>query len=196
MTKLSLVPAFLVLICSGCKPIINAVAFHPDTTNVIDSYKLPTGVEEIVIQTNDNIKLKCLYLSSTTTDKLVIYFHGNAGNIYHRMTDLIQFRNSGVNVIGVSYRGYGKSGGRPSEQGVYEDGISVLNFAKNKLNYSLKNIFIFGRSIGSTVAVNTSINLKLAGSHLSNTFVDRKTTGIRLRFGIVCINCRQFIQQP
>ncbi len=104
-----------------------------------------------------------MYLPSTATDKIVIYFHGNAGNIYHRIPDLIQLKEFGVSVLGVSYRGYGDSEGKPSENGLYKDGMSVLAFAKNKLNYPEKNIFIFGRSIGTCVAVNTSLNLKLAG---------------------------------
>ncbi len=159
----SLLLVLLLLFTSGCKKIVNLFAFHPDSINVIAADKLPLGVEELKIITDDKIKIINLFIPEKQSDKLVIYFHGNAGNIYHCIPSLMQFHDFGINVIGVSYRGYGKSDGKPSEEGIYTDGISVLKYAKNSLGFSEKNIIIVGRSIGTTAAVNTSQNKKIAG---------------------------------
>jgi fermentation-respiration switch protein FrsA (DUF1100 family) len=153
----------LVFAISGCKPIINHFAFYPDTTNVIATEKLPENVQEITITTEDQVNITSLYLPSEGSEKLLIYFHGNAGNIYHRLSDLQQLQSFGVNIIGVSYRGYGKSDGSPSEAGIYLDGKAVYQHAVERLGFSAGNIIILGRSIGSTAAVDLAQGKKLHG---------------------------------
>ena len=147
----------------GCKPVINEFAFHPDTENVISASKLPDEIQEITISTADKVSITSLYLPSTKSDKLLIYFHGNAGNIYHRIPSLLQLHQFGINVIGVSYRGYGKSEGEPSEEGVYLDGKAVFRYAVEQLAFPKENIIILGRSIGTTVAINTAQNKQIGG---------------------------------
>ena len=148
----------------GCTSIINKMAFHPNTTTgLLSTNQLPSGVVEKEIPTSDGLKLSSLYIKNTSSTDLVIYFHGNAGNIYSRLPDLKVLSSLGVNVLGVSYRGYGKSPGSPSEKGVYLDGKAALQFARSTLGFSDKHIFIMGRSIGTTVAINTAINQHIRG---------------------------------
>ena len=155
-----LVPLFFL---SGCKTIINQMAFHPDTKNVIPSNKLPSNIKELFIQTEDNLKIHSYFIPNKSSGKILIYFHGNAGNICHRLPDLLKINESGVNVLGVSYRGYGKSDGDPDEAGIYMDGQAALEYVRSELGFPIKNVYILGRSIGTTVAINTSQNLKLGG---------------------------------
>tara|TARA_R110001592_G_C13136386_1_gene746991 strand:+ start:559 stop:1371 length:813 start_codon:yes stop_codon:yes gene_type:complete len=147
----------------GCKEIVNKLAFHPDNINVIPENSLPDGIEEFSVETEDHIKIRGLYLPAKESDKVVIYFHGNAGNIYHRIPSLIQLRKFGVNVVGVSYRGYGKSEGEPTEDGVYLDGKATFDYVSKSLGFSHENIIVFGRSIGTTVAINTAQNKDIGG---------------------------------
>jgi len=170
----SLFLVVFLLPANGCKEIVNMLAFHPNKIDVIASNKLPLGIEELDIITDDKTKIINLFIPEKQSNKLVIYFHGNAGNIYHRIPILIQLHNFGVNVIGVSYRGYGKSEGKPSENGIYLDGKAVLNYAQNILGFSYKNIIIVGRSIGTTVAVNTSQNKEIAGLALISPLTSGK----------------------
>ena len=168
----------LILIClfflSGCKAIINKVAFHPDTDQVLQLHELPEGIEELIVTTADEVQLTSLFLPAVNSEKLVIYFHGNAGNLYSRIPSLLQIRAAGLNVIGVGYRGYGKSEGRPSEQGLYLDGETLFEYAKSQLGFSEKNIFILGRSIGSTVAIETAQDKNIAGLILSTPLTSAK----------------------
>ncbi|MCF6323275.1 MAG: alpha/beta hydrolase [Gammaproteobacteria bacterium] len=169
---------------SGCKSIVNYFAFHPDKVNVIAIENLPPSVKEITITTEDQVKITSLYLPSTGSKKLLIYFHGNAGNIYHRMPGLLHLQKIGFNIIGASYRGYGKSEGSPSEAGIYLDGKAVYQYAIEELDFSAENIIILGRSIGSTVAVDLAQNKKLHGlilvSPLSNGKEQAKASGLGL----------------
>jgi fermentation-respiration switch protein FrsA (DUF1100 family) len=58
----------------------------------------------------------------------------------------------------VSYRGYSKSEGRPSEKGVYVDAESSLQFLKNHYSYKTEDIYVIGRSLGTAVSVNLCQN--------------------------------------
>lgn len=147
----------------GCSSLTNNLAFHPDTESKIPVGQIPSSTQEHFIASTGNIQLQSYFLPHKSSDKLVIYFHGNAGNISHRMPDLIQLNHMGVNVLGISYRGYGSSTGKPSEDGIYEDGIATLNYATNDLNFKQENIFMLGRSIGTTVAINTAQSKNISG---------------------------------
>ncbi len=181
---LILVALILLLTSSGCRNIVNKMAFHPDKVSYIPQNRLPPGVDEKFISTADGIKIQSYFVVDNSSDNLVLFFHGNAGNISHRMLDLLQFRQFGVNVLGVGYRGYGKSEGKPSENGIYLDGEAALDYAINELGFDEENIFIFGRSIGTTVAINTSQEKDIAGlilvSPLASGKDQAKATGLSL----------------
>ena len=157
--------AFLTLfpIFSGCDAVINTLSFFPNTSDTLCSPdSLPPETKPVTIETADHEKLACLLLRSTNSGRLLIYFHGNAGNIDVRLPELEKIRDLGVNVLGVSYRGYGRSTGSPSEEGIYSDGQAAYRFAVDSLGYAGENIIILGRSIGTTVAINTAQNKNVA----------------------------------
>ncbi len=166
----------------GCQTVVNKMAFHPDTTNTISPEKLPENVHEIFITTEDGFKIQSYFIPDKSSKKIVIYYHGNAGNISHRLSDLSQIRQYGINVLGVGYRGYGKSNGSPSEEGIYLDGKSALEFATNDLGFNIEDVYIFGRSIGTTVAINTAQRKGIAGlilvTPLTSGNAQAKATGL------------------
>ncbi len=82
------------VLASACKSVVNQVAFHPDDVNALPQSSLPEGIEEFFITTEDHVKIQGLYLPSIGSDKVLIYFHGNAGNIYHRIPSLVHLRSS------------------------------------------------------------------------------------------------------
>lgn len=162
-TTLILIAFLGILVLHGCKLVVNKMAFHPDKKNVILTGQLPSSVQEIFIETEDRVKIQSYFIPDKSSNKILIYFHGNAGNICGRLFDLMQINNFGINVLGVSYRGYGKSQGEPSEEGIYTDGKAALTYAVQSLGFSVNNVIVLGRSIGTAVAINTSQNLNIAG---------------------------------
>ena len=148
---------------TGCRFLINHLAFFPDRYDIIPAEKLPPGTREIFIPTADGHRLQSYLIQRPGRDRLLIYFHGNAGNIGHRLPDLRLLSQMGVNVLGVGYRGYGKSTGKPSEAGIYSDGRAALAYAAEILGIDPSHIILLGRSIGSTVAVEVGQSRSLAG---------------------------------
>ena len=84
--------------------------------------------------------------------RAVLYFHGNAGNISHRLHSIRQFRDLGLSVFIIDYRGYGESRGKPAENGLYRDAQAAWNYLVDDRGVEPRNIILFGRSLGGSVA--------------------------------------------
>jgi fermentation-respiration switch protein FrsA (DUF1100 family) len=166
----------------SCRWVVNFLAFYPDRSDLIPRDRLPSGVQERFIQTTEGIRLQCYWVARPEYRRLLIYFHGNAGNIGHRLPDLITLADMGLNVLGVGYRGYGRSSGRPSEQGIYADGQAAMDYAVRELGFQTSDIVLFGRSIGSTVAVEVGRAHPVAAVILVSPITSGKAAG-RLHFG-------------
>ena len=185
-----LILSLLIIHLSACETLINSFSFFPDNNFVLSPDKLPAHISPLILKTEDGIELESLLFTHTEkTKKFVIYFHGNAGNIYDRIEEASEIYNMGYDLIISGYRGYGRSSGKPSEKGIYIDGRTVLNYAVNTLNYKHENIYVYGRSLGTTVAVEVSQNIKLGGVILitpltsSDDFAKEKVGSLLSCFG-------------
>lgn len=168
------------------KTISNRFTFFPHNKVKMSADELPDFVSEKWIETPDGKKLQSLYFEHKQQSKksIIIYFHGNTGNIYshHRLEHAEKLYNMGQNVLLVSYRGYSKSSGSPSEEGIFIDGESALNYAKNTLGFNYQQMFVFGRSLGSTVATHVSQNKKLKGVVLLTPLTSAKEMAKHMGF--------------
>eukprot|EP00741_Cyanophora_paradoxa_P005664 tig00000939_g5491.t1 len=112
--------------------------------------------EDMWIQTTDGVKIHAWLIRSrrdTESAPTLVYFHGNAGNISHRLDHAYEFvENCGVNVVLVSYRGYGESEGAPSEPGLQRDAQAVLDALRARSDIDTSKIVLFGASLGGGVA--------------------------------------------
>jgi fermentation-respiration switch protein FrsA (DUF1100 family) len=108
--------------------------------------------QSIYFTTEDDIKLHGWFLPAQQPRKTLLFFHGNAGNISHRLTSLAIFNSLKLNVFIFDYRGYGRSTGKPSEQGLYRDAQAALDYLQKSRGLSLKEMVFFGRSLGGAVA--------------------------------------------
>ncbi len=146
--------SLLLLVLTECT-VKDKFTFFPDRVSEIPTRKIPSFVSEHLITTADAETIQSFYFQHHLEDQppLLLYFHGNAGNLYHRFEPATKIFHMGYNVLLVSYRGYAKSSGKPTEQGIYNDGQAAVNYATTELGYTHKNIAILGRSLGSTVAV-------------------------------------------
>ena len=165
MKTLRLIIFVITLALVSCESLVNSMAFFPDTRTSIPAEKMPSYLREVYIITGDSVRLQSYLLQHKGRSKrIVVYFHGNAGNISHRVRDASKIYRLGCDVLLVSYRGYGRSEGSPSERGVYEDGISSINYITQNLGYTEEEIIIYGRSLGTAVAVYVAQNRNI--SHL------------------------------
>jgi uncharacterized protein len=109
--------------------------------------------EELTLTTNDNVQLNAWWIPHPDARATLLFFHGNAGNISHRLDSIHIFHQLGLSVFIIDYRGYGKSTGTPSEKGTYVDAEAAWNYLTKEKNISPDNIIIFGRSLGGAVAI-------------------------------------------
>ena len=87
-------------------------------------------------------------------DVTVLWFHGNAGNISHRVELLARMHRAlGVHLFIFDYRGYGLSGGRPSEVATYEDAAAALDYLRARADVDADRIVYYGKSVGGAIAV-------------------------------------------
>jgi fermentation-respiration switch protein FrsA (DUF1100 family) len=169
--------------------IVNQFTFFPHNKIRLPYSDWPSYASEKWLKTTDNEDLQSIYFEHPNRESkdLIIYFHGNTGNMFshNRFNDANEFYKLGPNVLFISYRGFSKSTGSPNESGLYIDGETALNYANNSLNYSNKNIFIFGRSLGTTVATHISQNRKFKGVLLITPLTNAKDMAKSMGYGYV-----------
>ncbi len=126
-------------------------------------HRTPAGVELEYRDTNlkaeDGTKLHGWYIPYKNSEKILIYFHGNAGNISHRLERLKLLNSLKLNVFIIDYRGYGKSQGKPTEKGLYKDARAAYRHVKETLNFCSENIVIYGKSLGGNVAIDLAADI-------------------------------------
>ncbi|PLB36613.1 alpha/beta hydrolase [Aspergillus candidus] len=139
-----------------------------------------TDYEELQIPTPDGQSLHALFMrpsNSRVNRKLtVVMFHGNAGNIGHRipiakvMQDVL-----GCHVLMVEYRGYGLSTGVPDENGLKIDGQTGLDYVRQRAETRDNKVIVYGQSLGGAVAIHLAATNQedgvIAGLILENTFL-------------------------
>jgi uncharacterized protein len=89
-----------------------------------------------------------------------LFYHGNGGNISHRLDKINMLCRSGINVFVFDYRGYGKSTGVPSEKGLYKDAEAAFDYLVSEKHVSPDRVILYGESLGGAVAVNEAVKNK------------------------------------
>lgn len=101
-------------------------------------------------------------------DTTILYFHGNSGNVSHRHYVIDICRRFNLNLLLVDYRGYGRSDGKASPNGIYQDGEAAYHFLTGHTDYN--NIVVWGESLGGTVACHIASKYKCRALILLATF--------------------------
>ena len=109
--------------------------------------------EDIYFTTSDNKKINAWFIPSRGARFTVLFSNGNAGNISHRLEKISIMNEMGLNVFIFDYRGYGKSEGVPSEQGLYRDINAAYGYLVDSRGISGGDIILYGESIGGGVVI-------------------------------------------
>ena len=126
--------------------------------------------EDISLKTDDGLILHGWFVPYRDAKSTVVFFHGNAGNISHRLDTIRLFHKTGLNVFIIDYRGYGKSEGEPSEQGTYQDALAAWRYLTEERQIPSGKIIIAGRSLGGAVAAWLATRTRPAALILESTF--------------------------
>lgn len=159
---LCIICGVVLLLAAGCTPLVNYFAFHP--SRLPASYTPPPGFTNIFFDARDGVRLHALLSDSGRGGKVVVYFHGNAGTIADRIPALQTIAaRGGVRVLGVSYRGYGLSRGRPGEAGLYRDAEAALAFVRDSLGCVPESTIVMGRSLGTAPGLHAALHAPVGG---------------------------------
>jgi len=128
------------------------LTFFPIRGNETDPNEMGISVKEIPIQTMDEETVHTWLLEHSEPKVDVLFFHGNGGNLSLWKEFMLNLHRHSLTVFALDYRGYGKSTGSPTEEGLYQDAEAFLRHYWNKIHEPDRKVVYWGRSLGSAIA--------------------------------------------
>ncbi|MGA7615617.1 MAG: alpha/beta hydrolase [Thermoanaerobaculia bacterium] len=108
--------------------------------------------EEVRFRTADGVELHGWFFHGETGRPVLIWFHGNAGNITGRASTACRLAARGLSVFLFDYRGYGKSEGKPSEKGLLLDSLAAYDRLAERYAPNADRFVLYGESLGGPYA--------------------------------------------
>ena len=133
--------------------------------------------EAVEIPTADGERLQAWWVPAENARGVVLFFHGNAGNISHRLDYLLMFNRLRYTTLILDYRGYGKSTGSPSEQGTYRDAEAAWEYLRHARQAQPGDVVIAGESLGGAVGTWLAAKVKPRAVLLFSTFTSVNDLG-------------------
>jgi fermentation-respiration switch protein FrsA (DUF1100 family) len=157
--------------------------YHPDRFLTATGAELKRPFEDVWFKAKDGVELNGWFFPGNTNSSraniAVLLCHGNAGNIGHRLDMSKALLESGVSVFVFDYRGFGRSHGRPTEEGTYLDAQGAYQWLQTK-GFPGTNIIAYGESLGGGVACELAMRETLGGLILQSTFCSVPDIGAEL----------------
>ncbi len=148
------------------------LVYYPETGREIIATPAQVGLpfEDLQLKTSDGVSLHGWFVPAARSSGTVLFLHGNAGNISHRLDSVQMFHRLGYSILIFDYRGYGRSGGSPSEQGTYLDAEAAWNHLVEQRHISPNCIVLFGESMGGAIAAYLATRQKPAALVIASAF--------------------------
>jgi len=148
------------------------MVFYPETGREIIATPAQLGLpyDDLQLKTSDGISLHGWFIPAPRPHGTVLFLHGNAGNISHRLDSVQMFHHLGYSTLIFDYRGYGNSGGTPSEQGTYRDAEAAWRSLAEQRHEPACRIVLFGESMGGAVAAQLATHQKPAALVIASGF--------------------------
>jgi len=168
---------FLLPIILGVFALIALVRYIEEKSIFFPSRDIPVtpkdinlAFEDVYFTTQDHLKLNGWLIKNPRAQATLLFFHGNAGNISQRLEKIAMFYSMGLNVFIIDYRGYGRSQGHPTEEGIYKDATAAYDYLLARTDIQKDKIIGYGASLGGTVAVDLAVKRKLAALIVDSSF--------------------------
>ena len=145
----------------------------PDTPSrklVATPEQIDLKYEAVTLIATDGVRLSGWFVPVAQPRATVLFFHGNAGNISHRLDTLELLHSLNLAVFIIDYRGYGESEGKPTEEGLYRDAEAAWEYLTETRGIPAHEILLFGRSLGGAVAAYLAEHHPALGLVLESTF--------------------------
>lgn len=172
MHALKIVAALVVLLYCVVLAVLYALQsrliFFPGKLSADFQFTCSGNCEEIFFKTSDGEVINALFFPNGGK-RVILYFHGNAGDLSGWQFVAEDFLSTAYDFMIIDYRGYGKSSGELSETGFYLDADAAYDYL-TKRGFAPENIVIYGRSIGSGVAVDLASRKTCQGLVLESAY--------------------------
>ena len=176
MTTIAVAAGIYLFICAAAFVFQSRLVFFPDRRMAGTPADIGLGYEDVFITAADGVTLHGWFVPGEGR-QTVLFFHGNAGNISHRLDSIRIFHSLGLAVMAVDYRGYGRSEGRMSEQGSYRDAEAAYRYLIEDRCIDPESIVFFGRSMGSAVAIELATRFRPAALIAESCFTSLRDVG-------------------
>jgi len=161
---------FLIM-TSGCNGLLEkTLVCFPEKAHDGRPEDFGLQVRDLYFETRDRVKLHGWLFVRDPQAPFLLWCHGNAGNISHRLDNIARLQSAGINVFIFDYRGYGKSQGTLSEQGFYRDGEAAWETLLREGPVPPARVVLFGRSLGCAMAADLATKVPAAGLILESGF--------------------------
>ena len=198
--------AIYIIICLLLFFLQRFLIYFPDRTVVFNPEYVNLSYEDIYYKTSDDVSINGWFIPADSSYNVILFCHGNAGNISHRLESIQIFNRLSLDVFIFDYRGFGKSAGSISEEGTYQDAAGAWNFLVDIKGYDPSQIIIFGRSLGSGIASWLAREKNSVGLILESSFTSLPDLGVKIypifpvrllaRFDYPTINNLRYIKCP
>ncbi len=148
--------------------------YYPSREVVGDPSTVGLAYQDVFLRTADGIRLHGWYVPHPEADSTLLVFHGNAGNIGHRLAWIEMLHRLRVAVWIIDYRGYGKSEGKPFEKGLYQDAEAAYRWWLRGPGAKGQRIVLMGESLGGAIAVHLASRVPADGLVLQSTFTSAR----------------------
>jgi fermentation-respiration switch protein FrsA (DUF1100 family) len=146
--------------------------FYPSPDIVETPHSVGLKFDDVTFFTRDGLRLHGWFVPHRQSQTTLIWFHGNAGNISHRLANIrLLHELAEVHVFIFDYRGYGRSEGEVSEEGTYLDGEAAVEYLRSARGTQTKGMVFFGRSLGAAVAAEMATRISPMALILESPFV-------------------------
>jgi fermentation-respiration switch protein FrsA (DUF1100 family) len=148
----------------------NFFVFFPDRSLEATPADWGLTAEDVCFEATGGTRLHGWFFPLHGTPPVILFSHGNAGNISHRLENVRLLLNQGLQVFIYDYSGYGRSRGHPSEKGIYQDGLAAYDYLISHKKISPDRIISFGRSLGAAVAIEIAMRKEVRSLIIESAF--------------------------
>ena len=161
------------------------MVYHPDPWEDRDWGKLSgLPLEEVWFRAADGPRLFGWYVQASPGAPVLLWCHGNAGNLIHRLDNMAALYRSGLSIFIFDYRGYGRSEGKPSEEGLYRDALAAYTYLTEARRIPPQQVVMFGRSLGAAIAGEVASQRPIGGMILEGSFPSVEAVAKAFYFGL------------
>jgi len=159
-----------------------SIIFYPIRDILQTPNDIGLSFEDFTVKTGGGVSISGWYIPAHQERGVLLFCHGNAGNISHRLDSIRIFHDLGLTVCIFDYRGYGKSEGSVTEKGTYLDAEAIWDYITSVKHVPPERIILFGRSLGSAVAAHLALTHQAGALIIESGFTSIPDLGKKFFF--------------